>query len=395
MRGAIIRISIALALSLFFTITSFAATVSPGAYEPVFQENNPKFIEVDRIRIFNVVGGTIEVSSDKGASWDRVGSILYPTSSVSNNGYTASKWIEEGKISAVAVNAIHIKTGFNTFEARGIIFSVLPKDQLQVPDYYNSYISPDSSIYTDIKAGTSIFGGVYSPYVGNIVSTSDALENLYPIGLGFVPSIGDVLVVVVNRPARYPKEIVFENRFGGLINLEYLDGEDKVIGVVLRPVMGVGRFLGTQYCDTGRIRANHPGVIDVSTSPLGETGGFQIIPSGHGMSDEMITARLLTQWMVVGPPRVTDPSPEGIAPLFKYFLNPRYLSTDLDDPDWGNKVLQTFLVEVKLKGNDHWQPMPKYSIDPDLRKPLPGWANDAFRNVTHFRILFPILDKLK
>jgi len=381
------------ALISLLSISAFATTLSPGTFGAVLKENNPEFKEVYRIRVSNVAGGAIETSDNKGASWETVGRVIYPTASVSNNGYTASKWIDDGKIAAVAVNAIHVKTDFNTMEGRGVIFSMLPKDQLQVPSYYNSYLSPDSSIYTDIKAGASIFGGLASPFVGNNVATTDAAGNIYTIGTGFVPKNGDVLVIIVDRPVRYPKEIVFENRFGGLITLKYLNGDEKVIGTVLRPVLGVGRFIGTQYCDVGRIRANHPGVIDISTSPLGKVGGFQIIPSGHGMSDEMITARLLTQWMVVGPPDVKDPSPEGIAPLFKYYLNPVYTQADIDDPDWDKKALERFLVEVKMKDSDSWQPMPSISIDPDLRKPLPAWANDAFRNVTAFRILFPIYEE--
>ena len=369
---------------------AFASIAESGTFEAVKEENNPEFAEAYRIKLVNVAGGSIEVSSDKGVSWTRVGKVLYPTSSISNNGYTASKWIPDGHVAAVAVNAIHVKTGFNTVEARGVIFSILPKDQLQVPSYYNSYLSPDSSIYTDIKAGTSIFGGEYSPFTGNFVSTADASGKLDHIGPGFVPQIGESIVIVVDRPVKYPKEIVFENRFGGLITLKYLDGEEKIIGVVLKPVMGVGRFIGTQYVDIGRVRANHPGVIDISTSPLNEVGGFQIIPSGHGMSEEMVNARVLTQWMVVGPVSATDRSPEGVAPLFKYFINPRYIPADIMDADWDSKALSRFLVEVKLKGDDSWRVMPSFSLDPDLGKPLPIWANRALENVTEIRILFPV-----
>jgi hypothetical protein len=367
-----------------------AAANWSGSFEAVYKENNPKFVEMSRIRIFNVAGGTIEVSGNKGSTWEKIGSVLYPSDRVSNTGYTASRWIPEGNIAAVAVNAIHIKTDYNFADDRGVIFSLLPKDQLQVPEYYNSYISPDSSIYTDIKAGSLIFGGGHTPYVGNEVSTSDAKGKLTPVELGFEPKLGDVFVIIVNRPRKYPKEIVFENRFGGLITLKYTGGDKKVIGTVLRPVVGIGRFLGTKYAGIGRIRANHPGVLDVSTAPYGEVGGFQIIPAAHGMSDEMLTARMKTQWMVVGPVTATDPSPEGVAPLFKYFVNPRYLHADILDPDWEDKALGRFLVEVKVKDDDAWRAMLNISLDPDLRKALPYWANKAFKNVTHIRVLFPI-----
>jgi len=380
---------IAIILAVFSSAALAAANWS-GTFEAVKEENNPEFTEIYRIRVHNVAAGAIEVSGDKGSVWTKIGSVLYPTSMVSNNGYTASKWIDEGDIAAVAVNAIHVKTDFNFADNKGVIFSLLPIDQKQVPEYYNSYLSPDSSIYTDIKAGTSIFGGEYSPFVGNQVSTVDAQGNLSPIGLGFAPTEGDTFVIIVERPVNYPVKVVLENRFGGLITLTYADGTEKIIGTVLRPVVGVGRFLGTKYCETGRIRANHPGVLDLSTSPYGEIGGFQIIPAAHGMSEEMLTARVLTQWMVVGPFSATDPSPEGVAPLFKYFIHPRYVPADVSDPDWDKKALERFLVDVKFKDEDVWSPMPIIALDPDLRKPLPYWANKALQKVTHFRILFPV-----
>jgi len=90
---------------------------------------------------------------------------------------------------------------------------------------------------------------------------------------------------------KYPSEIEFENRFGGFVTLKYPNGESKVVAQVLKPVEGVGRFGGSLYGNTGRIRANHTGVICIITSPHGQVGGFQILPDNHGMSPEMFNAR--------------------------------------------------------------------------------------------------------
>ncbi len=220
--------------------------------------------------------------------------------------------------------------------------------------------------------------------------TVDANGIIYPLQTGYVPNIGDTILIIVERPARYPKEIDFENRFGGLITIKYIDGEKRYVGQVLRPIEGVGRFLGSEYADVGRIRANHAGVICIATSPLGCIGGFQIIPSGHGMSKEMITARTLTQWMVIGPMNALDNSFEGIAPFFKYYLQPRYSEDDIDQPDWQKRLLERFLVEVKVKDKQGWQPMPVFYMD--LNKPLPKWADRAMEGITDIRILFPIYE---
>jgi len=380
------RLLIILFLNLTLVGASFSALESRGTSEAIAPENNPLMVEMYRIKIPNIKGGTIEVSEDKGSSWKKIGNVLFPAQAVSDQGYTASMWVSDGDIAAVAVNAIHIKTDFNNNDDRGVIFSIVPKEISRGSP--TSEMDYGTSIHTNIKAGKDIFGGGYSPFVGNRVSVIDTKESVSLIKTGYVPKAGDTLLIIVERPSKYPKEIIFENRFGGLIMIKYIDGDERYIGQVLRPIEGVGRFLGTEYADVGRLRANHAGVICIATSPLGLIGGFQIIPAGHGMSKEMKTARTLTQWMVIGPVNALDPSFEGVAPFFKYFLQPKYNEDDIDQPDWKKRLLERFLVEVKYKDKDGWQMMPVYSMR--LDKPLPKWANTAMEVITHIRILFPI-----
>lgn len=384
----ILTLTATLVAGLIFSDRSYSALQTIGTSESIAPENRPMMMEMYRIRITNVTGGKIEVSENKGQSWSNLGSVLLPTKIVSNQGYTASKWIDDGDVAATAVNAIHVKTDYNVADDKGIIFNIAPKEDYVADPKKRPTM--EATIFTDIKAGHGIFGGGYSPFVGNKVSTSNANGDLFPIKTGYVPRINDIIVITVERPARYPKEIDFENRFGGLITIKYIDGEKRYIGQVLRPIEGVGRFLGSEYADVGRIRANHAGVICIATSPLGLIGGFQIIPAGHGMSKEMITARTLTQWMVIGPMSALDNSFEGMAPFFKYYLQPRYNEDDIEHPDWEKRLLQRFLVEVKYKDREKegWQMMPVYSMS--LDKPLPKWANTAMEDVSQIRILFPV-----
>jgi len=369
-------------LSLVLTGNVFAAT-------PIDHENNPRFEEAFRIKIWNLPGGTIEVSSDEGVTYAPLGKVIYPTEKTNPESYAASRWVPDGVVAATAVNAIHIKTATGTEDGNGVIFSILPKEFLRKPKGYKSYLSPDSSIYTDISAGEGIFGGEYAPFVGNDVMVSSPAQPVVSMPRGYVPKVGDKIYILVDRPVDFPKEIDFENRFGGPITIKYFSGAEIVIGQVLRPVVGVGRFDGTKYASAGRIRADHAGVIDVSTSPLGRIGGFQIVPSRHG--SEMKSVRELTQWMVIGPLEDGDQALEGKAPFFKYFIKPAYGANDLEGEDWSEKLLNRFLVEVKLKGNDKWQPMPVWEFDDYyLTGELPAWANNALSNVTYFRILFPI-----
>jgi len=363
-----------------------ATTLERGVSPAIEYENQPDLEEVYRVKIENKAGGMIEVSQDKGATWQLVGKVLYPTKKINPNGYSASKWMETGRVVATAVNAIHIKTGLAD-ESRKI-FSLLPKEFLQPPRKYRSYLSPDASIYTNISSGKSILGGGFSPFVGNKVMFSRPAQSMIPMPADYIPEVGDTLYILVDRPVENPKEIVFENRFGGRISISYFSGEERVIGEVLRPVSGVGRFEGSKYVDPGRVRANHAGVIDISVSPIGGLGGFQIVPALHGA--EMTYIRKMTQWMVIGPAKADDPSLEGMAPFYKYFIQPNYNSDDLEDSNWDKKLLGRFLVEVKYEEKEEWEPMPIYSMRRGFR--LPGWANSVFDKVSHFRILFPIRD---
>jgi hypothetical protein len=373
-----------LLVTLFFASAASATTLQRGISEAIRAENPPYFEEIYQIKISNTAGGTIEVSNDLGWTWQPVGKVIYPTTRVSQAGFAAARWVGPGRVAATAVNAIHLKVG--SAESERTIFSLLPREFQKAPNRYRSFLSPDSSIYTDIPAGTAIFGGGWAPFVGNSVMVAQPGLKLNSLPEYYRPQVGDIIYILVDRAIDNPKEMVLENRFGGRITLKYFSGVEKVIGEVLQPVQGVGRFEGSLYAGSGRIRANHPGVIDVAASATGALGGFQIVPALHG--EDMGYVRERTQWMVIGPAEAEDPSLEGMAPFFKYFLQPNYRPDDIMAADWEAKLLDRFLVQVRFNGSDQWQPMPTFALRRDF--PLPAWANNALAKVSHFRILFPI-----
>ncbi|HEY3417677.1 MAG TPA: hypothetical protein VGM23_12400 [Armatimonadota bacterium] len=350
--------------------------------------------EIYRLRIVNDTNGEIAGSLDSGKSWQTLGHVTHYTEKVTNQGYTASKWAPIGAVAATAVNAIHIRTGYNAKDDKGIVFSLLPRELTSEAGIkLASFLSPDASIYTDIPGGTGIFGGHWAPILGNPVYLEQA-GALQRMPDGYVPHRGDVLTIPVMEAVDAPQEIIFENRFGGFITLVDWDDHATVIGQVLKPVAGVGRFTGSQYTGVGRLRANHNGVICVSVSPAGTIGGFQILPREHAMSPEMVRARTMTQWMVVGPLDARDTSWEGVAPLFFGYLRPSWSDDDWAGPDWLRKVTGRTLVDVRIK-NGPWQPMPSYQFDPDLNKPLPDWCMTALQDVTHIRINLPVPKRLQ
>lgn len=366
---------LSIAFVLFAGAPAFSVLLDRRGPTPeVDEENEPEFVDMFTVTFENSRDGRIFVEQD-GKVTD-IGHVLVPAVAVNLEGYTASGWAPPGAVAATAVNAVHIKV--RQGDTKGVIISVLPRELFANPEDYNSMYQSSASVIADIPGGTGFFGGEWAPFVGSPVEV-DAGNGFAPLAGDYTPASGHRIRIHVQKPARMPSALIFENRFGGYIIADYPDGTEKIIGMVLKPAFGVGRFGGSEFADVGRIRANHTGVICISTSPVGEIGGIQIIPENHGMSPEMSYARHLTQWMVVGPPRVDDPSTEGVAPLFHYFIRPVYYQMGTSGRTI-EQMLDMFIVQAQLLGSDEWVRMPVRTGRDDI----------AFQDMRAIRILFPI-----
>lgn len=369
-------LTVLLIAACFAQVTAPVGSGLPGYDSPL--------VERFRLQVVNEQGGAISVSTDGGETWQQIGKVVRHCEKVEPKGFTASKWIQPVRITATAVNAVHVTANYDPNTDRASVFSFIPKG---IIDTGASYYSPSAQVVTDIPAGGGMFGGGWAPLVGNDfwLERDGLLCQPEP---GYVPARGDKMLIIVSGFEIEPTQAVFENRERGAIYLQFPDGSRKVIGKVVRPVHGVGRFLGTQFAAPGRIRANHPGVIDVACSALGKIAGFQIIPEHHAHSPEMGKALTQTQWMVIAPLDSEDHW-EGMPPFFYQHIRPNYKPSDFAAPDWGSDFLARFLVEVR-HGDGSWVPCPALAFDPNMNKPLPDWANTALQDVTAVRIMFPV-----
>lgn len=387
------------------TAPVWADEVRPGPSPEVAATNAALGQEIFRIRIDNRAGGAIEASRDAGANWLPLGHVTVPATAVNPAGYTASQWAQDSSVAASAVNALHVKVANHPETGRGIVFSVVPAGTVVGAAQGRG----STAIATDIPGGEAIFGGGFAPCVDSPVSSANAPDE--PLAADYAPAEGDQILIRTLEPPRRIAWLDFDNSFGGLITARYIGGEEQVIGMVLRPVVGIGRFEGTRDAAPGRIRANHPGVIDISTSPIGLVGGFQIVPSGHADSPELSYVRTGTQWMVVGPLSATEPTWEGVAPLFSGYLRPSYRPDDIQHDDWMRRLLSRAQVQVRYRG-ENWELMPRIAIDPDSPEdadtrdrgrdglwrmrgsldpytPLTPIASTALSGVSHVRIFLP------
>ncbi len=285
--------------------------------------------------------------------------------------YTASKWGTPGTVAASAVNAIHLLVGID--RGRGRTLSILPADTIAPA------AGPDSSIVIEGKGGHGLFGG-WAPPVGAPVTLVGPDGKEIPFTGPDLPREGDVLRINVTRMSA-PYMIEIENRPGGRVfSWSRAPGQTGIIARVLRPVRGVGRFEGTLYQSVGRLRANHPGVVDISTSPEGAIGGFQIIPFAHSKSSEMSGAWAMTQWLIVDSPDGKK-SLAGQPPLFGGALVPGPSETERLWDIWSTYGRKP-LVLCRIDGGP-WSRLPEAT----------GRQDSALEHITHFRIYFPIVEE--
>jgi hypothetical protein len=296
----------------------------------------------------------------------RLGKVLDIPGSMRWPSYTASKWASPGSVCASAVNAIHVLHSIE--QDRGRTFSILPgKTFAPAAGKGNAFI-------IDNMAGEDLFGS-FAPVVGSLVFIEDEKGNRKELSVEEFKDPRNYLKIHVPL-CQNTFLMDIENRPGGRIMIWDGNGVSR-IATVVRPLGGVGRFGGTQFQELGRIRANHTGVIDISTSEYGHIGGFQVIPISHAFSTEMVNSWLLTQWMIISP-LAGKPPLTGRAPLFSGHLVPgtRGKGKGLTDIWWtyGRKPL----VLCRLKGGK-WQKLPSVT----------GRKDKALQYVTHLRVYFP------
>jgi hypothetical protein len=267
-------------------------------------------------------------------------------------GFTASKYGIGGQIIATAANAHHIQISVE--DGTGRTMSLVPSMTFaNAPGYGTSFVVEG--------VGGSGLWGKYAPFVGspayivNRVGVPVLFNNIQLF------QFATALEIRVYSPERAIEYFEIENVVGGRAWYHDEDG-DHQFAVVESGVGGTGRFEGTLYQGLGLVRANHPGVICVSTCPKREIGGFQIVPLSHTYSSEMQKTRRMSQYIVLRGVSFEDIA--GQSPFFKGWVRPGDADSDS----------RTGWVSCKIDGE--WQELPNIS----------GLTEHTLEDVEAFRI---------
>jgi len=284
--------------------------------------------------------------------------------------FDASKWGRPGCVTAVGVNVIHLL--LDVENGRGRMISLLPTHTIAPA------ARPAGAVLIEATGGSGLFGA-WAPPVGTPVTAIDEKGARSPLS---TESLKTAKVLEISVPARAdcPYYVDIENRLEGQVSVVWPD-RTEVVAKVVHPVTGVGGFEGSQFQDTGRLRANHPGVVCFSTTPAGEMGGFQIIPLVHAKSEFMRMSWTEPEWMILEPV-IPERSSPGREPLFSGFLVPGPNPRDGAEAVW-EKIVRIPYLMVRIDGGD-WVPLPEVRE----RDNGPGCI---LRRVTHLRIVYPFL----
>ncbi len=294
----------------------------------------------------------------KGNNTYVLGHVIRPATGLREESFHATLWGKSSTVTASAVNAVHIKVFGLAHLNRGSTMTILPRELYGKGLEGENAKLLDYAIYTDIQAGVYLFGGSFSPLAFSRVSCMRGGKAVR-LELGFSPQVGDTYLIEVMAPGTPVKALDFINKRGGKVDAVFANMTRKSVGTVERPVAGCGRFTGTALAPVGSIRAAHAGVLDISTSPRGQIGGFQIIPWNHSQSPEMAKSHIITQYLIVdsyGGGELT-----GVAPLFGDMLFPRVC--DRVEPPLTNLAGK----RVKVDDIPH---LPKVRIEADFGKGL-------------------------
>lgn len=287
--------------------------------------------------------------------------------------YTASAWGLPGTVCASAVNAIHMLVSVEG--GKGRTMSVIPQETIAPA------AGAGASVIISPKAGESLFGA-WAPPVGALVLVEKPDKTAAPLAADNLPKPGDALLITADEFGGTPYMIDIENRPGGRV-VAWRRGGCELLARVIRPLSGTGRFEGTLFQRAGAIRANHCGVIDVSTSPRGAVGGFQIIPWDHALkSKEMQNVWTMTQWLVVGAADGRSMM-GGSAPLFKNGLVSGPASGERLWDVWSTYGRKSLVLA--RYGNGKWRRM----------KEAAGRGDDALKDITELRIYYPFTEEIQ
>lgn len=335
----------------FFLLVMLLACAASPAAASMYREEDPERL-MFKIYLPMTVGEQAKVIFPDGSEKEMGRVLAFPTDS-RHPGFTASKYGLGGQIIASAANTHHIQIAVE--DGAGRTMSIVPMRT------YVAASGTNSSFVIEGEGGLGLWGE-YSPFVGSPVYIINSANVPVLFNTAQVYKFAKAVEIRVYQPELDIEYFEIENTAQGRAWYHDADG-DHDFAVVERPVSATGRFEGTVYEGVGMVRANHPGVVCVSTSERGRVGGFQIVPRSHTFSHELQRTRNMSQYIILRGPEFEDLT--GQPPLFRGTVRPA-------DEEARGRTIGRVICMI----DGEWQEVP----------PIHGLTEDTLKNVQSFRI---------
>lgn len=345
------------------------ATAIPGA-----GQNPPSPAprgEAFRIGFTHAEGGPIEVSTDAGATWMKIGTIQRPATATGVSSPAAGV-APAGSVAGVAGNYILVRLPGPAGSIRSM--------RITSSDHPVSA----STIVTDLPAGAPLFREL-APAPGSRCLLAGE-EGGVPFPATYHPVPGERWIIsVASQPEGSVSSLTIENKEGGSAIFQQPGGLPQLVGRVKRPLRGIGRYAGTENAGPGSLLSWTPLTVMIGTSarttPAGadSRGGFVIQPAEL----PLVGATHRASQMLIENVQKKEPAP--VAALFHlpFHLTP----SGKPDETAGS-------VELRIDGGEWLRfpamqgPVSEADFHAALQKAL-GLKEAPKMGVTHLRLLSP------
>lgn len=317
----------------------------------------------------------MDVSSDGGISWLRIGSVTKPATAAGSSSKLLSI-AEPASVAGAAPNYLLVHLGAAADRAASLRIGAAGHPETA------------SAAITDIAPSSPLFRSIAPPPGSRFRLVRDGALTDPPTG--YTPRLDDMWVMLVDlAPEGSVSTLTIENSPGGSAVFQVTGGLPRLVGKVRQPLRGIGRYAGTELGSAGDLLMWTPVTILVSTSGGGseagveKRGGFIIQPAEPALEGATHAASQVLIEAVAS---------EGGPPIAALFGLPLPLS--------GSDALDVARprVEIRVDGGE-WRAMPALAgpISEDgfpaaLRSALSA-AAPIERGITHFRLIAPAPSK--
>jgi hypothetical protein len=284
-----------------------------------------------------------------------LGTVLQPASYLEQAAFAGGDTREQQVVATSAVDQVRLRLYADSAAAEGGYLALLPQER-RFAAADGAFESPlPSAIYTDMPAGTGLFGGTYPLIAGNPVMAYHGVAHADFSRESTALTTDDLIVIEVRGPAEWPAHLDITNEAGAKLQLQLVDGTQIPCGFATQVLTAPFALAGAAVAQPGAISTAGDALLAIACLP-GQRDRLEIAPLGVaiGERDPELPPRLLVA-------NGDGFSPVGQPPLFSGYLYPL---SGLETP----RRLPWLRASVRLGESTNWLPLAEVVVPESLQQ---------------------------